>query len=258
MLVFSSPWAFLLLCLCVVESKTITSTITSTVPSPSSTQVSSSYSSDADFRSAVLNSTNFYRKHHNASDLSWNDSLATYAARYAQKCLWEHSVCASALFPRFALLTIHLQHGPSGENLAEGYPNTTAAIEAWGNEGSKYDFDRPTGFSESTGHFTQLVWKATTSVGCGRMACDGRAGGDDGGDGDGAYGWLVVCEYWPPGNVDGEYKNQVQQEPRHRASNVLGNVSDESGGIISKGYPLSWRKYMCTLLLALAAGLRLG
>ncbi|MCJ1263277.1 hypothetical protein MMC22_003147 [Lobaria immixta] len=245
MLVLSSPWDFLLLCFCVVESKTITSTIISTVPSPSSTQVPPTYSSDADFRSSVLNSTNFYRKQHNASDLTWNNSLATYAASYAEKCLWEHSVRAlpAHAVSIFAFLWCpdSSQHGPSGENLAESYPNITAAIEAWGNERGKYDFDRPTGFSKATGHFTQLVWKDTKSVGCGRKQCDN-------GDTDGAHGWLVVCEYWPAGNVDGEYKSEVQEQ--HKASNILGDVSRGSTKIVS------WKLVMCGL--AVAAGLRLS
>lgn len=245
MLTFSSSWKFLLLCFCVAESKTITSTITSTVPSPSSTQVSSTYSSDADFRSSVLNSTNFYRKQHNATDLTWNNSLATYAASYAEKCLWEHSVRALTADPvstfTFRWCTDSSQHGPNGENLAESYPNTTAAVEAWGNERSKYDFDRPTGFSNSTGHFTQLVWKDTMSVGCGRKECGN-------GDKNGAHGWLVVCEYWPPGNVDGKYKSEVQEQ--REASNILGDVS--------RGHKkeFAWKLFITCGVGATAAGLR--
>lgn len=92
MFIFPFSWDLLLLFFCVVESKTITSTITLSVPLPSSTQISSTYSADADIQSSVLNSTNFYRKQHNASELTWNSSLATYAASYAEKCLWAHSV----------------------------------------------------------------------------------------------------------------------------------------------------------------------
>ena len=66
-----------------------------------------------------------------------------------------------------------MQGGPNGENLAEGYANATASIEAWGNEREKYNF-QDGGFSEDTGHFTQLVWKATTTVGCGRSFCNGK------------------------------------------------------------------------------------
>ena len=65
------------------------------------------------------------------------------------------------------------QGGPDGENLAAGYPTVTDAVDAWGNERTKYNFNDP-GFSEATGHFTQLVWKATRTVGCGRAFCNGK------------------------------------------------------------------------------------
>lgn len=63
----------------------------------------------------------------------------------------------------------------------------TDAVDGWGEERNKYNF-RDGGFSEATGHFTQLVWKASTDVGCGRVDCDGKGGS--------AQGWFVVCEYW--------------------------------------------------------------
>lgn len=72
-----------------------------------------------------------------------------------------------------------------------------------------YDFKKPTGFSEETGHFTQLVWRTTTDVGCAAIDCGYGNGTDDNekrGD-TGSYtraqGWYVVCEYSPPGNVMG-------------------------------------------------------
>jgi uncharacterized protein YkwD len=116
---------------------------------------SPSYVSDDDFQSAVLNSTNFYRSQHNATAVTWNDTLADFASDYVDDCKFAHS------------------GGPYGENLAEGYANATASIEAWGDEGKDYDFSAGD-FSEQTGHFTQLVWKATTSVGCGRKFCNGK------------------------------------------------------------------------------------
>lgn len=67
-----------------------------------------------------------------------------------------------------------------------------------------YNFNKPTGFSEETGHFTQLVWKGTREVGCAAVDC-----GLTDPDGDGekkwsrAQGWYVVCEYMPGGNVVG-------------------------------------------------------
>ena len=135
---------------------------------------------DDKFASAILNSTNFYRGEHNASSVTWNDTLAKFAADYLAQgsCIFKHS------------------GGPYGENLAIGYPNATASVEAWGNERRDYDFGKP-GFSEKTGHFTQLVWRNTTTVGCGRRLCMGTSG------------WFLACEYWPRGNVIGQFDTQV-------------------------------------------------
>lgn len=107
-------------------------------------------------------------------------------------------------------------------------------VEAWGDERKLYNFDRPTGFSMSTGHFTQLIWKNTNSVGCGRVDCDNSAT-------DGASGWLVVCEYWPAGNVIGDFKNQVQK----RIKGVKG-----SGGAGGK-HSVEWGLVVSGLVIAL-------
>lgn len=144
-----------------------------------------SYSSFQSFTSAILNSTNTYREQHNASSVSWNKTLENFAQDYlddmkSDSCEFEHS------------------GGPYGENLAMGYKNSTAAVEAWGDEREEYDFGDQ-GFREKTGHFTQLVWKNTTDVGCARKLCNER-------------GWYLVCEYWPRGNVQGQYDEQVQNE----------------------------------------------
>jgi len=163
------------------------STIVETAAAPNPTSTSEQYTSDSVFQSTVLNSTNFYRSEHNATSLTWNSSLSSFALSWAQKCQWAHS------------------HGPNGENLAENYENVTDAIDGWGDERGKYDFSHG-GFGEGTGHFTQLVWKATTSVGCARVNC---ANNDKGGN---AQGWYVVCEYWPPGNVMGQFAKEVQSE----------------------------------------------
>jgi hypothetical protein len=90
-------------------------------------------------------------------------------------------------------------------------------VTGWGSEGQDYDFDDG-GFSEETGHFTQLVWKETTSVGCGRVDC----GDGDPSNGE-AEGWYVVCEYHPAGNVEGEYQREVQPGPNSAASPKLGS-----------------------------------
>ncbi|KAI1432867.1 SCP-like extracellular protein [Xylaria sp. CBS 124048] len=145
------------------------------------------FANDDAFAAAILNSTNFYRTAHDACPVTWNDTLAAYATSYLTnvssnaegegKCRFAHS------------------GGPYGENIALGYRDATAAIDAWGDEDAKYDYRHPD-FGEDTGHFTQLVWKNTTAVGCGRRLC-------------GAQGWFLVCEYWPRGNVVGSFRTEV-------------------------------------------------
>lgn len=155
--------------------------VTVTVP-PAIPSTEPSYSKLEQFTSAILNSTNTYRTQHNVSDVQWNDTLADFAEDYLAEnddCEFEHS------------------GGPYGENIAIGYANASAAVEAWGDEREEYDFDEGE-FSKETGHFTQLVWQNTSAVGCGRRLCGER-------------GWFLACEYWPRGNIIGLFVDEVHE-----------------------------------------------
>lgn len=164
------------------------------------------WNDDDAFTSAVLNSTNFYRTQHNASDVTWNTTLEEFAVDYLDEngCEFEHS------------------GGPYGENLAMGYPNATASVEAWGDERDDYNFRRGK-FDMDTGHFTQLVWQNTTDMGCGRKLCD--------------RSWYLVCEYWPRGNVEGQYQEMVHQQVG------LGSIVRPGAGVallVVLGWALVW------------------
>ncbi|KAJ9488149.1 hypothetical protein VN97_g5157 [Penicillium thymicola] len=124
------------------------------VPAPTPTApLSPSYTSLNEFKDEMLKVTNEYRANHDANPLQWNNTLADYSREWAEACIWKHSKSSY------------------GENLAYGYQNVSAAVIAWGDEGDMYNFGKPTGFTEETGHFTQLVWKATTQVGCAAVNC---------------------------------------------------------------------------------------
>ncbi|XP_061134609.1 Golgi-associated plant pathogenesis-related protein 1-like isoform X3 [Syngnathus typhle] len=60
------------------------------------------------------------------------------------------------------------------------------AVDSWYGEVEKYSWSNP-GFSANTGHFTQIVWKASTQLGVG-MATDGNK-------------VFVVGQYRPAGNI---------------------------------------------------------
>lgn len=182
-----SPYQLLLLVpfLLLFPQQTAGTTTITITAAPSIPSKEPSFSKRYLFTAAVLSTSNRYRKQHNASSLAWNATLASFAGTYlagAQRddCRFAHS------------------GGPYGENIALGYGNASAAVEAWGDERRVYDFGKGE-FGEDTGHFTQLVWKDTRAVGCERVLCGPR-------------GWFVACEYWPRGNVQGEYKEEVQRE----------------------------------------------
>lgn len=124
------------------------------------------------------------RAMHCAPPMRWSERLASSAQAWADElvargCAFEHS------------------RGPYGENLAAGtagHLDAEAVAQMWYREVADYDFARG-GFSMQTGHFTQLVWVGTTELGCGQSTCNGLD--------------VWVCQYGPPGNVEGQYRQNV-------------------------------------------------
>lgn len=132
----------------------------------------------------ILERHNQLREKHCAPAMTWSDEVARVAQKWAdglgRRCQLEHS--GSDTY---------------GENLAAGSEELMDAAhvaDMWYAEVEKYDFKKG-GFSMQTGHFTQLVWKESTRLGCGVSACKGLR--------------IWVCNYDPPGNVQGEYHQNV-------------------------------------------------
>ena len=137
--------------------------------STSSTSTSGSTASSG-FEADILNAHNEKRALHGIQSLAWNDTLAKYAADYA-----------SSTFSCNNVKLVH-SNGPHGENLAAGYSGGYKPVDAWYDEIKQYDFSNP-GFNEATGHFTQLVWKSTSQVGCAKVTCDN------------SWSQYTICEY---------------------------------------------------------------
>jgi len=152
-------------------------------PAPSSAGSTTS-GSDID---QYLSAHNSVRLQHGASPLTWSSTLASAAQQWVDGCKFQHS--GGSL-------------GPYGENLAAGTGNSydiAAAIESWTDEVSEYDSSNP-----QPSHFTQVVWKATTQVGCALQMCNGIFSPSFG------TAKYYVCEYSPQGNVIGEFAQNVQ------------------------------------------------
>lgn len=159
---------------------TTSSELSSTTQSEaaSTTSAAISDSTQASFADLVLYTMNTYRSLHSAPFLTWDDDLASGALAYAETCDFVHS-----------------QDPSFGETLAAGTSaNPTFYIDLWYDEGSSYNYNAP-GFSDATGHFTQLVWASTTAVGCGFTS------------GCGQYPNYMVCRYTEAGNVVGGTNN---------------------------------------------------
>ncbi|KAI8577656.1 hypothetical protein K450DRAFT_282434 [Umbelopsis ramanniana AG] len=142
------------------------------------TKAATSGSTSSD-ESTILSAHNAYRAKHSAPALKWNSTLASYAQKWSDGCVFQHS------------------GGPYGENLAMGYGDWKSVVSAWYNEEKNYDYSKP-GFSSSTGHFTQVVWVSTTQIGCGVKKCSNQGNAP-----------IYTCSYAPPGNYLGEFEKNV-------------------------------------------------
>ncbi|KAM7296936.1 Golgi-associated plant pathogenesis-related protein 1 [Ixodes scapularis] len=135
----------------------------------------------------------YYRAKHGVPGLKDDDDLRLLAQDWA-----DHLAAQPEGTP--------LEHRPDnqyGENIFSAWssdPSYTidanAPVDSWYNEIKDYDYANP-GFSSKTGHFTQVVWKGTTNSGCAVSKAASRS----------AY--FVVCNYNPPGNVEGQYEQNV-------------------------------------------------
>ncbi|EDO16084.1 hypothetical protein Kpol_1016p27 [Vanderwaltozyma polyspora DSM 70294] len=159
-----------------------TETSAAAAPAATTAQDNSNNSNLSDFANTILNAHNAKRAlHQDTNSLSWSDDLASYAQNYAN-----NYDCSGNL--------VH-SGGAYGENLALGY-SASGAVDVWYDEISGYDFSNP-GYSPATGHFTQLVWKSSTQIGCGIKNCNNE------------WGNYVICSYNPAGNFIGEFAQNV-------------------------------------------------
>src|SRR5690242_465516 len=122
----------------------------------------------------MLNAHNERRKLHCVKPLTWSNELAEKAQAFASECkLGQHSGTSD------------------GENLADAYmikngqpvlpalSDREAFENTWYCEVANYNFKDPVfkgGFTSQcrdvNGHFTQVVWKDTCQLGCGRADCE--------------------------------------------------------------------------------------
>lgn len=129
-----------------------------------------------DISGEMLSAHNGLRAKHGVPGLSWSGKLASTAQAWADKCVFEHS------------------NNGLGENLAQGDGSPASFVQSWYSEIGMHDFADPEA-NPGTGHFTQVIWKASTQLGCAVNQCGGSP--------------LFVCNYSPAGNLSGAYVENV-------------------------------------------------
>jgi pathogenesis-related protein 1 len=126
------------------------------------------------------------------------DPIAVQVAlNYANKCMYAHNANRSADYTALG------GTGGLGENIAAGAPtqSISGAVTSWLNEAPNYNHATNTcAAGQVCGHYTQIVWKATTGVGCAHVSCTTNSpfGTFSGGKWD-----FSVCDFNPPGNFVG-------------------------------------------------------
>lgn len=138
---------------------------------------------------AMLRTHNEARAEVGVPDLRLDQDLSDQALAYAEEL---------ASTGRF-------QHSASGdrpgqgENLWAGTPSAFSFEEmsgAWIDEKrfyihARFPYVSNTGQWQDVGHYTQIIWRDTTRLGCGIATGSGRD--------------YLVCRYAPPGNVSGQF-----------------------------------------------------
>lgn len=113
--------------------------------------------------------------------MQWSASLAAYAQEWAEHLAG--TTCKMA----------HRTERQYGENLFQGTAGHYTAVDAaksWEAEKKDYRGGVLTQANwHPAGHYTQMVWRETTAVGCGEAVCAGTL--------------IVACNYDPPGNYIG-------------------------------------------------------
>jgi pathogenesis-related protein 1 len=146
-----------------------------------------------------LNAHNAVRKAYNLNPLTWDTQLASDSAAYAAQCM-DNPLTHSTQSPA----------GQYGENLStymvspnQAFPYKSMdyhVITGWYSEEKYWSCSANTCQSgQQCGHHTQIVWAATTSVGCGVANCQYTSGGTQ---------WFVqnaVCRYKSAGNIVGQH-----------------------------------------------------
>lgn len=138
---------------------------------------------------------NDLRSLHGSPALKWNEACALSAQRHADHLMSTNSFSHSNLLDE--------EGRRVGQNLAcaekkhveKGW-GAVAATKLWYRERKRYDWRHPR-FRKGYSHFTQMMWKESREVGIGMARTPYRV--------------IVVANYYPMGNIEGAFKENITE-----------------------------------------------
>ncbi|TQF09868.1 hypothetical protein FJV41_42355, partial [Myxococcus llanfairpwllgwyngyllgogerychwyrndrobwllllantysiliogogogochensis] len=127
--------------------------------------------------------------------LTWSPRIAELAQQWADRCEFRHPTSSSEQATYLIGLGLNFK---LGQNLAmaSGELTATDAVKMWGDEREDFKYGVETG--KVVGHYTAIVWRKTTQLGCGVKVCRENTPS--------AF-TFYVCSYGPAGNV---YPNHLK------------------------------------------------
>lgn len=159
-----------------------------------------------DYASVVVNKHNIHRQNNSAQPVTFDADRASYAATLAATCNFHHdTTIGSADYGQ----NIGAYAGTRAESITAEKALANAIDDMWYSEVSLYpasNYGKPNpdmSNFEAWGHYSAMVWADTKSVGCATQFCGAGTMWDDMG------AWFTVCNYYPPGNVAGQYGDNV-------------------------------------------------
>jgi uncharacterized protein YkwD len=174
----------------------------SVAPAPASSSAPTTPAPSNDYQNAVIYNHNVHRANHSAPAMAWSPSLAATALKIAQTCVYAHSTAVDG--------------GGYGQNIAAGRPVNDIAFVITeqfynGEVNSFVDYGQaqPADFTanfHNYGHFTQVVWVGSTTVGCASVDCTSSGLANVASN---VPPIFHVCNYGPAGNVEGEFDTNV-------------------------------------------------
>ncbi|KAL2918910.1 hypothetical protein HK105_201744 [Polyrhizophydium stewartii] len=169
---------------------------------------------EAPFEIECLEGHNRLRQLAGVKPLAWSSKLTDAAKRWADHLadagVLEHSYGRVGRWGENLYMVVSsVPHGHRLAHVLHGHEDDAqrskrickAALDAFFDERHKYHGEAISASnSRSFGHYTQLVWPSTTKLGAAIVTMGRHT--------------VVVCEYWPPGNVVGQRAPWVRDKAK--------------------------------------------